>query len=198
MPVQTIKTLSALALFSSLSLATILGCVQTSNIQVAPIIETETVVAAAPTVAKQAVIAPEPPPKKAIVKEEAAQPSLQGRYDIFDRGHISEGSKYQSQYYWGSFSISTDHKLKFFIDETLIKKLQSCFSKQDARSGPFPVKGVLPPSGDLSSLYIYTPVKSGFLFSGSLTSGSGMTSLLLSPSNSQQHWANVQYIKRSE
>ncbi len=111
MPVQTIKAFAAFALFSCLSLATMLGCVQTKNIQVAPIIETETLVSAAPTVAKQAAIATEPPPKKAIVKEEAAAQNFQGRYDIFNRERISEGSKHESQYYWRSFAISEDHKI---------------------------------------------------------------------------------------
>ena len=83
MPVQTIKAFAAFALFSCLSLATMLGCVQTKNIQVAPIIETETLVSAAPTVAKQAAIATESPPKKAIVKEEAAPQNFQGTATIY-------------------------------------------------------------------------------------------------------------------
>ena len=121
------------------------------------------------------------------------------RYDILNRVPmyvIGRGWVSPRKYYWGSLEIKADNKLYFFVEKSLQNSLFFYFTKEDVKKGNFDIQGKLPASGDLSRLYFVTPRESGFLFSGSIFSGNGMTSLL--PPYHKGQWANIEFVQQVE
>ncbi|WGK69621.1 hypothetical protein P0082_01810 [Candidatus Haliotispira prima] len=131
------------------------------------------------------------------VPETAPETAFAELYDIFNRLPIQlprEGRVSPSGYYWGSLEVTADRKVRFFVDDKMLAEFSSYFQKQDLVGTTFETRGELPESGDLSRIYFLTPRKSGFLFSGSISLGNGMTSLL--PPRYRDRLAHVEFIKR--
>ncbi len=122
---------------------------------------------------------------------------LLGRYEVFNAVAIGTsrlGQIKPGEYYWGSFVVTAERKLRFFVDAKLQQKYQSYFTERDLKTANFSICGELPASGDLSRLYFTTPRQSGFLFSGSIRSRKGMTNLV--PLYYQGRLVRVKFTKR--